>query len=222
VPASVTGPVRGPRSVSTSRRLRVAGRSVPARPVTAWVRGTLSCGASEPTWVWRGLAMLNRLPLTRDASSRLLLGLRPRSAVLVKERIATAAPALSLLQRRQLLGLAEQAARAALLGTPSLVVGHDRKLSADAVPQARRWWAVRTWTTRASRKPASRPARQGARGVRAAVPTMTKRPPKMRMRGLEPPPSCLDTDLNREQPKHMRPRASRSSVLCGFADASDA
>ena len=43
----------------------------------------------------------------------------------------------------------------------------------------------------------------------------------MRMRGLEPPPSYLDTDLNREQPGHMRPWASGSSVLCGFADASD-
>jgi hypothetical protein len=41
------------------------------------------------------------------------------------------------LQRRQLLRLAEQAAGAALLGAPSLVVGHALKLSVDAAPQAR-------------------------------------------------------------------------------------
>jgi hypothetical protein len=40
------------------------------------------------------------------------------------ERVVTAAPALSLLQRRQLLWLAQQAAGAALLRTPSLVIGH--------------------------------------------------------------------------------------------------
>jgi hypothetical protein len=48
----------------------------------------------------------------------------------VEKRVATAAPALCLLQRRQLLRLAEQTAGAALLGAPSLVVSHDLKLSA--------------------------------------------------------------------------------------------
>jgi hypothetical protein len=55
----------------------------------------------------------------------------------VEKRVATVAPALCLLQRRKLLRLAEQASGAALLGAPSLVVGHDLKLSADAAPQAR-------------------------------------------------------------------------------------
>jgi hypothetical protein len=44
----------------------------------------------------------------------------------------------------------------------------------------------------------------------------------MRMRGLEPPPGCPDTDLNRAHGHHMRPPASRSSVSSGFRDASDA
>lgn len=55
----------------------------------------------------------------------------------MEKRVATAAPALCLLQRRQLLRLAKQTAGAALLGATSLVVGHDLKLSADAAPQAR-------------------------------------------------------------------------------------
>jgi hypothetical protein len=59
-----------------------------------------------------------------------------RGSKLVKKRVTTATPALCLLQRRQLLWLAEQTAGAALLGAPSLVVG-DLKLSADAAPQAR-------------------------------------------------------------------------------------
>jgi hypothetical protein len=41
------------------------------------------------------------------------------------------------------------------------------------------------------------------------------------MRGLEPPPSYLDTDLNRGHRRHMCPWASRLSVLLGFADAWD-
>jgi hypothetical protein len=45
---------------------------------------------------------------------------------------------------------------------------------------------------------------------------------QVRMRGLEPPPGCPDTDLNRAQRRHMRPPASRSSISSGFADASDA
>jgi hypothetical protein len=44
----------------------------------------------------------------------------------------------------------------------------------------------------------------------------------MRMRGLEPPPSYLDTDLNRACSRQMCPGASRSSILRGFADALDA
>jgi site-specific DNA recombinase len=44
----------------------------------------------------------------------------------------------------------------------------------------------------------------------------------VRMRGLEPPRSCLHTDLNRAQGRHMRPPASKSSIPSGFADASDA
>ena len=44
--------------------------------------------------------------------------------------IATGPHALSFLLRRQLLRLAEQAARPALLGAPSPVVGLDPKLSA--------------------------------------------------------------------------------------------
>ncbi len=73
---------------------------------------------------------------TPDASSW-LSSPRLRGAELMEKRVATAAPALRLLQRRQLLRLAEQTAGAALLGAPSLVVGHDLKLSADAAPQAR-------------------------------------------------------------------------------------
>jgi hypothetical protein len=42
------------------------------------------------------------------------------------------------------------------------------------------------------------------------------------MRGLEPPPDFSDTDLNRGQGLQMRTRASRSSVLWGFTDGSDA
>jgi hypothetical protein len=76
--------------------------------------------------------MLNRLALARDASSR-LPSLLLRGAELVKKRVATAAPALCLLQRRQLLWLAEQTTRAALLWAPSLVVGHARKLSTGPV-----------------------------------------------------------------------------------------
>jgi hypothetical protein len=75
--------------------------------------------------------MPNRLPLARDVPSR-LPSPRLRGSKLVKKRVATAAPALRLLQRRQLLWLAEQTAGATLLGAPSLVVGHDLKLSADA------------------------------------------------------------------------------------------
>ncbi len=133
VPASVTGPVRGPRSASTSRRFRVAGRSVPVRSATVWVCGTLLSEVSE---VRRGFAMLNRLSLAGDVASRLLSPLL-RGAELVKKRVAKALPALCLLQRRQLLSLAEQTAGTALLGATSLVVGHGRKLSADVVPQAR-------------------------------------------------------------------------------------
>ena len=90
--------------------------------------------------------MPNRLPLARDASSR-LPSPRLRGSKLVEKRVATAAPALRLLQRRQLLRLAEQTAGAALLGAPSLVVGHDLKLSADAVPQARPrvWFEITTF-----------------------------------------------------------------------------
>jgi len=62
----------------------------------------------------------------------------------VKKRVTTAAPAFCLLQRRQLLWLAEQAAGAARLGAPSLVVGHDPKISADAVLETQRDWTVRT------------------------------------------------------------------------------
>jgi hypothetical protein len=44
----------------------------------------------------------------------------------------------------------------------------------------------------------------------------------MRMRGLEPPPSYLDTDLNCAERVQMAPPASRPSPLRGFSDASDA
>ncbi len=44
----------------------------------------------------------------------------------------------------------------------------------------------------------------------------------MRMRGLEPPLGFPDTDLNRIRGRQICPWASRSSVLSGFADASDA
>ena len=81
--------------------------------------------------------MPNRLPLAGDATSR-LPSRRLCGSKLLKKRVATAAPALRLLQRRQLLRLAEQAAGAALLGALSLVVGHDFKLSAGwAAPQTR-------------------------------------------------------------------------------------
>ena len=60
-----------------------------------------------------------------------------RGAELVKKRVASTTPALRLLQRRQLLRLAEQTAGAARLGAPSLVVGHDLKLSIDAAPAVR-------------------------------------------------------------------------------------
>jgi hypothetical protein len=53
----------------------------------------------------------------------------------VEKRIATAAPAFCLLLRLQLLWLAEQAACAAKLRTPSLVMGHDLKLSTDAATE---------------------------------------------------------------------------------------
>jgi hypothetical protein len=46
----------------------------------------------------------------------------------------------------------------------------------------------------------------------------------MRMRGLEPPPSYLDTDLNRGRPEEMGPRASGMSQFAHpacCADASD-
>src|ERR1035438_4120149 len=43
-----------------------------------------------------------------------------------------------------------------------------------------------------------------------------------RMGGLEPPLGCPDTDLNCAAGVQMRPPASRSSVLSGFADASNA
>jgi hypothetical protein len=62
--------------------------------------------------------------VTPDASSW-LPSPRLRGAELMEKRVATAAPARSLLQRRQLLRLTEQTASAALLGAPSLVVGHD-------------------------------------------------------------------------------------------------
>jgi hypothetical protein len=58
-------------------------------------------------------------------------------AKLVNKRIATVALALRLLQRRQLLRLAEQTAGATLLGAPSLVVSHDLKLSAGTWLSAR-------------------------------------------------------------------------------------
>ena len=48
------------------------------------------------------------------------------------------------------------------------------------------------------------------------------RPFVMRMRGLEPPPGCPDTDLNRAVGVQMRPAGSRSSISSGFLDASDA
>jgi hypothetical protein len=67
---------------------------------------------------------------TPDASSW-LPSPRLRGVELMEKRVATAAPALCLLQRRQLLRLAEQTAGAVLLGAPSLVVGHGLKLSAD-------------------------------------------------------------------------------------------
>jgi site-specific DNA recombinase len=41
----------------------------------------------------------------------------------------------------------------------------------------------------------------------------------VRMRGLEPPRTYIHTDLNRAQGVQMRPGASRSSILRGFADA---
>ncbi|HEX3392505.1 MAG TPA: hypothetical protein VHS55_08070 [Solirubrobacteraceae bacterium] len=44
----------------------------------------------------------------------------------MSKRVAPVALALRLLQRRQLLWLTQQTAGAALLGAPSLVVGHDR------------------------------------------------------------------------------------------------
>jgi hypothetical protein len=42
----------------------------------------------------------------------------------MEKRVATAAPALGLLQRRELVRLTQQAAGATLLGSPSLVIGH--------------------------------------------------------------------------------------------------
>jgi hypothetical protein len=53
----------------------------------------------------------------------------------MKKRVMKAEPAFGLHQRWQLLWLAEKTAGAALLGTPSLVVSHDIKLSTDAVTQ---------------------------------------------------------------------------------------
>jgi hypothetical protein len=42
----------------------------------------------------------------------------------MEKRVATAALALGLLRRRQLVRLTQQAAGATLLGSPSLVIGH--------------------------------------------------------------------------------------------------
>lgn len=130
-----------------------AGRSAPVRSATAWVRGTLLSEASELIWVCRDFAMLDRLPLAGDVASRLSSPVL-RSAELVKKRVAKALPALRLLQRRQLLWLAEQTAGTALLGATSLVVGHDRKLSADTVPQARPRLGRCEHSSQASIKPA--------------------------------------------------------------------
>jgi hypothetical protein len=47
-----------------------------------------------------------------------------RSAKLMQHRVASIPSALGLLRRRQLVGLAQQATGAALLGSPSLVIRH--------------------------------------------------------------------------------------------------
>jgi hypothetical protein len=59
VPASVIGPVRGPRSASTSLSARVAGRRPAARECVSRARGELACVSLR-----RGLAMSRsyRLP----------------------------------------------------------------------------------------------------------------------------------------------------------------
>jgi hypothetical protein len=47
-----------------------------------------------------------------------------RSATLVQHRVVSPPSAFGLLRRRQLVRLAQQAAGAALLGSPSLVIRH--------------------------------------------------------------------------------------------------
>lgn len=102
--------------------------------------------------------MLHSVSLARDASVGLPAVLL-RGAQLVAQRIATGPPALSLLHRWQLLRLAKQTARAVLLGSPALVVGHAPKLPAD------------------------RTRRNPAQAGRFLVRLATLAPPKMQVRG---------------------------------------
>lgn len=68
MPASVIGPVRGPRSSSTSLRRRVAGRSVTVRSATSCVWPIVLGELPESTRRCCGFAMHHTLSVAGDAS----------------------------------------------------------------------------------------------------------------------------------------------------------
>jgi hypothetical protein len=122
VPASVIGPVRGPRSASTSLNARVAGRRPAARERVPRAEGELACVSLR-----RGLAMSRsyRVPFPNPRSpdiGRTRIGRDGRIVVLTARERAAEAGAAALRP------VASARLRASVLrqsGAPTLLPGAD-------------------------------------------------------------------------------------------------
>ncbi len=188
------GPVRGPRSASTSRRLRVAGRSVPARPVAACVCATFVSEVSRPTRVCRSLAMPfigYRLPGPVGPGYRICAYVARNSW-----RSASRRPCL----------------RSAFFSDGSFCGLQSRQPARRCLGRLRLWWAM-TSSYQQTPAPQARPR---------VVPIATLNPAEMRMRGLEPPRTYIHTDLNRARlpiPPHPRDGWATISHAWAFGSA---
>lgn len=131
----------------------------------------------------------------------------------MNQRIATGPLALSLLLRRQLLWLAEQTARSALLGSPSLVVSHDTTLSTACGPPRIGFPRIVRSLRALSRLAAgcgdvSRSSRRGTRGKLAVRGSISDVRPSENAGEWTRTTASREAHkaLNPVRPRHMRPQ----------------
>jgi len=110
---------------STLSRYAWLSRSAPThRSLTAELTAAICCERHSQTLSVARAVSAEADGGVREATGCLRLPSAVRGAKLMQHRVATTTSAFGLLRRRQLVWLAKQAAGAALLGSPSLVIRH--------------------------------------------------------------------------------------------------